>query len=75
MQRRRKNDSDKPPGSRLVSTRPNGWPLGRVRGRGGNWGCWPRHIQGGWRAIVTQGARIASRSGRLRFRLSGLCDP
>jgi hypothetical protein len=46
---------------------PNAWPLGRVRGRGKRLGTLTRHIQGGWRAIVTQGARIARRSGRLRL--------
>jgi len=32
-----------------------------------DWGVRRNDIQGGWRAIVTQGARVAGRSGRLLF--------
>jgi len=59
---------DKQPMPGLVNTDPNATdPWVGFGAAKSDWGRSTRHIQGGWRAIVTQGARIACRSGRLRF--------
>jgi len=63
-------DRDKAPPTGLARASPS---AGLPEVRGGclvRWGPALQRLQGGWRAIVTQDARIARRSGRLLFRIS-----